>query len=40
MAAISTLIGLAGIVLSIVIGWRIMAAFESIAKSLSKLAEK
>jgi hypothetical protein len=40
MAVISTLIGLAGVVLTVVIGWRIMKAFESIATSASKIAEK
>jgi hypothetical protein len=40
MAVISTLIGLAVMVFSLVIGWRVMKAFESIAASASKIAEK
>jgi hypothetical protein len=40
MVFLPFLIGLAVMILAITIGWRIMRAFESIAKSISDIAEK
>jgi pantothenate kinase-related protein Tda10 len=40
MAVISSLIGLAAMVFSLVIAWRVMTALELIAKSTSTIADK